>query len=137
MEQRVFAAVNAERARWGLHRLRWSEAVAHAAREHSCRMVELHYFSHDDPEEGSMPERLSHAGIHFTASSENIRRDRGHRDPVARAVRHWMMSLEHRAAILDRDYDHTGVGIVRAPDGTWYFTQIFIAALETPGGLTR
>jgi tetratricopeptide (TPR) repeat protein len=78
LEQRVFAAVNAQRARMGVPVLSWNNKVADQAREHSCRMAKLGFFSHDDPERGSSPERLGRAGIQSGGSAENIYRESGH-----------------------------------------------------------
>jgi uncharacterized protein YkwD len=78
LEQRTFAAINAQRAQMGVPVLTWNNKVADQAREHSCRMAELGFFSHDDPERGSSPERLARAGIQSGGSAENIYRESGH-----------------------------------------------------------
>ncbi len=251
LEQRVFAAINAQRAQSGLSVLVWNDAVAAEAREHSCRMAKLGFFSHDDPERGSSPERLGRAGIQSSGSAENIYRESGYsswdqplgsakpeRDPwlarqakelgfkpkqltsaidrwarsvedpyqkglaalyqgryaeatryisasiasaagnvveryvplaraeyelgnyttaeaalrkvlavhsndplvldnlamvsadfVSRVLQFWMQHPVHRSNILDRFFDQTGVGVFASGDGSYFVTQLFIAAL--------
>jgi len=47
-------------------------------------------------------------------------------DTVTVAVDGWLGSPHHRENI-EGNFDRTGVGVARARDGTWYYTQIFIA----------
>lgn len=77
LEQRAFAAINAQRVRMGVPALAWNNKVADQAREHSCRMAKLGFFSHDDPERGSSFERLGRAGIKPSGMAENIYRESG------------------------------------------------------------
>jgi hypothetical protein len=103
LEQRVFAAVNAQRARMGVPVLSWNNKVADQAREHSCRMAKLGFFSHDDPERGSSPERLARAGIQSGGSAENIYRESGHlplEEPPALPKLDWDQSLAQQAKQL-------------------------------------
>jgi uncharacterized protein YkwD len=84
------------------------------------------FFSHDDPERGGPDRRLTRAGIPWRAVAENIYRQRGYRDPVARAVEGWMRSPGHRQNILNPEYTHSGTGVFISGDGTAYYTQIFL-----------
>ncbi len=77
LEQSVFATINAQRGRMGVPVLTWNNKVADQAREHSCRMAKLNFFSHDDPERGSSPERLERAGLESGGSAENIYKESG------------------------------------------------------------
>jgi uncharacterized protein YkwD len=52
LEQEILAAVNQERGKRDLNPLAWSDGLLSAAREHSQRMAELGFFSHEDPELG-------------------------------------------------------------------------------------
>jgi uncharacterized protein YkwD len=45
---------------------------------------------------------------------------------VTVAVDGWLGSPHHRENI-EGNFDRTGVGIARSGDGTYYYTQIFIA----------
>jgi len=55
LEQRVFAAVNAQRARMGVPVLSWNNKVADQAREHSCRMAKLGFFPTTTPSAAVLP----------------------------------------------------------------------------------
>lgn len=57
---------------------------------------------------------------------ENIAK--GYKTP-ADAVNGWMSSKSHRAEIMDSEYnDSFGVGVYRADNGTFYWTQVFIGS---------
>jgi uncharacterized protein YkwD len=78
LEQRIFAAINIQRTESGVAALAWNDALANQAREHSCRMAKLGFFSHADPERGTHPERLQRAGIQSSGSAENIYQESGY-----------------------------------------------------------
>jgi uncharacterized protein YkwD len=125
-ERRVFDAVNRERAARRMPALAWDGAVARQARAHSARMRDLGFFSHDDPELGGVSARLSGAGILWTATAENIYTARGFQRPDLEALKSWMGSPPHRRNLLDPRYTRSAVGVVTGPDGTYWFTQIFL-----------
>jgi uncharacterized protein YkwD len=126
LEQRIFDAVNRERASRGLEALAWHDALAAEARRHALNMAGRRFFSHTDPVRGSLPRRLRESGIRYRRSAENIFNEQGHPDSVAAAVEGWMSSEGHRRNILDPELTHTGVGTAVRGDGTRFFTQIFI-----------
>lgn len=80
--------------------------------------------------------KLSHNGFsdRFAAAQEkipglrslgeNVAMNFPREDVVADTVKNWMNSPVHRANIL-RENTLTGVAVVRAADGKYYFTQIF------------
>lgn len=117
--------VNRKRTAHGLRLLSWDPELAVVAREHSEEMAREGYLAHQDRAGLQPADRIRRAGIAFRAAGENIARGRGHRDPIMRAIEGWMESPGHRAAILDGDFERTGVGIAVAEDGTVYFTQLF------------
>jgi uncharacterized protein YkwD len=41
----------------------------------------------------------------------------------------WMNSPGHRANILSPSYNQIGVGVAKAANGTYYWTQMFIKSL--------
>jgi uncharacterized protein YkwD len=103
LEQRVFAAINDERAQMGVPVLAWNNKVADQAREHSCRMAKLGFFSHDDPERGSSPERLAGAGIESGGSAENVYKESGvspSEQPPGLPRLDWRQSLAQQAGQL-------------------------------------
>jgi uncharacterized protein YkwD len=125
-EQRVFELGNRQRRKRRLRELLWRDDIKDEARRHSLRMMELGFFSHHDPARGALAQRLSAAGLSFRGAAENLNYSRGYSDPPAAAVQGWMMSPGHRKNLLDSAFTHTGIGVARAKDGTWYATQIFL-----------
>lgn len=127
LERRAFDLLNEQRALKGLSPLRWSDDLARVARMHSEDMARNHYFSHDGPD-GSVNARAKSLGIRgWRSIGENIAFNKGFRKPVEMACQHWMTSPGHRDNILDRTYTDSGIGVAIAPDGSYYFTQVFIA----------
>lgn len=137
-EKSALAAINQQRLQNGLSELLWSDPVADLAREQSCRMMRLGFFSHDDPERGVVMERLTRAGILFSGAGENIDKEKGYTDPAgnadppAHAIKAWMSTHGHRMNVLDRSFDQAGLGITVARDSTYFLTAIFIVALPPP-----
>jgi uncharacterized protein YkwD len=134
LEQRMWELINQERedpshlteTRGRARPLKWDEKLAEVARAHSRDMVERGYFSHFTPD-GSFPAlRVSQAGIAYLCAGENIAKFRD----VIRAQGAFMneppLGHNHRANILDPDFTHVGIGVVRGPDGMFYITQEFI-----------
>ena len=136
IEQEVHVGINVERARKGGSPLRWDQQLAAVARAHSDDMTNQGYFSHDTPEGLGPSDRIDRAGYSCWKSThygvaENIAIETAVRDPdrtAAEAVRGWVNSPGHRANLLGKQYDRTGVG---ASFGTWhgyeavYLTQVF------------
>jgi uncharacterized protein YkwD len=125
VENRVLSLVNKHRRAHDRGDLRWNEKLAEAARAHSRRMAEANFFGHEDPERGTLSERLAAAGIRRPAVAENLHRSNGYADPAHIAVEGWMKSRGHRRNMLDGSFRETGIGAARARDGTWYVTQLF------------
>jgi uncharacterized protein YkwD len=66
-------------------------------------------------------------GLHgWKALGENIAYNQGFSDPTAFAVERWMVSEKHRENILNNEFTHAAVGMARASDGTFYFTQDYM-----------
>lgn len=105
-EQRLFQAINRERAASGLPPLKWDEALANAARQHAETMAEQRALSHGFPGELSLPSRVTRAGGRFSWLSENVAEG-----PNAENIsEQWMQSPNHRANLLDADMDTIGAG---------------------------
>lgn len=125
LERKTIEAVNDVRREHGLAALRPDGALSEVARSHSRDMATRGFFAHVTPE-GKLPaDRVLERGLAFTRFAENIQKSRGVPDPVSAAVESWMASPGHRAAILEAEYERTGVGVVLADDGILYFTQLF------------
>jgi uncharacterized protein YkwD len=132
MEREVARRVNAHRAARRLAALTYDTALAAVARAHSLDMA-----AHDVP--------MGHDGFHeraervdrfmpLEAIGENVAmNDYAPARTVGVAVAGWLASPHHLENI-EGHYDVTGVGIVRARDGTFYYTQMFVARRRVSGG---
>lgn len=125
LELAVVRLVNAHRVARHLRSLLADSGVARIAREHSRDMAEHRVsFGHD-----GFDDRVKEAEHVFDLSeiAENVALNNYPRGrTVTVAVRGWLGSAHHRHNI-EGNFDRTGVGIARSADGTWYYTQIFIA----------
>lgn len=126
-ERRAFELINAERQRRGLHPLVMDGSLTRIARQHSDDMARGGYLSHTDRQGLDLRGRAQVLGLrNWKAIAENIAYNQGYSDPTAFAVERWMISQQHRENVLNDEYTHAGVGVVRASDGTYYFTQVFM-----------
>ena len=127
LEHQVFELVNRQRIRNGSPRLIWNEQAAQVARLHSSNMAFKGFFSHVGLDGKRVSGRADSAGLkNWIMIGENIAYNFGFGDPVARAMERWMQSPGHRRSLLLKNWKESGVGITVAPDGTYYFTQVFV-----------
>ena len=126
IEQRIFNAINFQRVSGDAGPLLWSAQLAATAREHSARMLQAHFFGHEDPKYGNLSARLSAAGVAYQRCGENVFREKNFDDPVSIAVVEWMYSQGHRENLLLPQYTYTGVGAAANVDGTVAITQQFL-----------
>ncbi len=125
LEAAVVRLVNAHRAERHLRSLVTDSALARIAREHSRDMAERHVsFGHDGfSDRAKEAERL----FDFSEIAENVAlNDYARGRTVAVAIQGWLGSPHHRENI-EGSFDRTGVGVARSGNGTWYYTQIFLA----------
>ena len=125
LERQVARQVNDYRGGKRLGKLVYDERVAAIARVHSVDMA-------------SGREKLGHTGFKdraaavnrmtpYDAIAENVAlNDYSRPRTVAVAVQGWLHSPHHLENIAG-DYDHTGVGVARSADGTFYYTQLFVS----------
>jgi uncharacterized protein YkwD len=126
-ERRAFDLVNRERQRRGLSPLAWDGNLVRIARYHSQNMARSGYLSHVDREGLDLRARARSLGVHgWKTLGENIAYNQGYDDPTAFAVERWMVSEKHRENAMSAHYTHAAVGIARASDGSYYFTQVFM-----------
>ena len=99
------------------------DAVALA---HSRDMARRRYLSHQSPEGANWVDRLGHARVEgFALAGENVGLTTRN-DPNAEILRGWVLSKVHRDNLLSRPFNATGIGVARAPDGTLYYTQLYL-----------
>jgi uncharacterized protein YkwD len=134
LERRMWELINLERessshrpeTRGRSRPLKWDARLAEIARAHSREMAERAYFSHFSSDGTCLASRVSEGGISYLAAAENIARFRDVLRAQAAFMNEPPLEHNHRANILDPDYTHLGVGIVRGPDGMFYITQDFV-----------
>jgi uncharacterized protein YkwD len=126
-EREVFALINKKRADAGLDALRWNDELAELARQHSDDMARFKYFSHRGNDGTMVDDRADKIGLgSWQAIGENIAFERGFDDAASFAVEQWMESPEHKRNLLDKRWKESGIGVAILPDGTYYFTQVFL-----------
>jgi uncharacterized protein YkwD len=132
IEKEIFNLVNAEREKMGINELRYDEKLADVARIHSRNMIELDFFSHEDPEGRGPQERveINYPEIIARGFGENIGYTHGENEEAVanNLMGSWMDSPEHRANILGDQFSHIGVGVTRN-GSRYYATQKFITAV--------
>jgi uncharacterized protein YkwD len=127
LERRVFDLVNERRTAAGLQALSWSKEAAKAARVHSANMATLNFFSHTGSDGKNAAARAASFGLtSWREIGENIATNRGFKSPLESAVQSWMNSPGHRENILKGGWRETGIGVAVKPDGTYFFTQVFV-----------
>ena len=124
-EQETFDLVNAQRVANGIAPLQVDTRLQLLARRKAEDMVAKGYFDHQSPTYGSPFDMMNTAGIYYYTASENIAGEYGN----SLAVMLWMNSTDgHREAILNSNFNYTGVGVVEGgPYGRMY-VQIFMGA---------
>lgn len=130
LAHKIFTLANRQRSLHGLHQLKWNDAVAEQARQHSLNMMERGFFAHSDPVRGPLGARLHAAKIGWSRCGENIFREQGMDDPADAAIEGWMKSPPHRRSLLDPLFTQTGVGIAISPDTEYFITEEFIRPLK-------
>jgi uncharacterized protein YkwD len=126
LEQQCLDEINQVRRRSGLSRLTFYHELLPVARAYSRRMAERRFFSHEDPEGRTVRERVDEADIRWRMIGENLAYSNGYVNPVAASLHGWMESPGHRRNILEPDFNMTAIGVWISPEGTVYFTEIFL-----------
>jgi hypothetical protein len=120
----LFESANRERTAHGLGPLKWSAALAVAAREHAQRMAEQNILSHKLPGEAGMAERASKAGARFSVLAENVAVG-GSAESIHKQ---WMNSPPHRANLLDPQVDSVGIAVAES-HGSLFAVEDFSLAV--------
>lgn len=131
--QVMLAETNGERVTAHEPALQLSAQLTAAAQAKANDMAKRNYWSHVTPD-GQQPWGfITQAGYRYEAAGENLAYGFGASDQVMTA---WMNSPEHRANILDADYQDVGFATANAPDyqGTGPET-IVVAMYGEPVGM--
>jgi len=127
LAEELHRAVNRVREGHHLVALTREPALDRAARAHSADMAARGYLAHESPEGTDPVDRIRAAGASgFTLAAENAGRT-GRPDAVREIVHGWLHSPVHRRNLLLPAFNAGGVGVARAPDGTLYVTQVYVA----------
>jgi uncharacterized protein YkwD len=126
LERDCLGEVNNLRVARGLSPMEPDQDLLVVARGYSRQMAEEGFFSHIDPQGRDVRQRLERARISWLIVGENLSYSNGYINPVATAMRGWMNSPGHRRNIMDGRYNDSAIGAWIAPDGTVYFTEIFL-----------
>ncbi len=110
-EYREFRLHNRIRVEHGLGRLCIHPALERAARAHSREMIEKNYFSHNSYDGTPFYKRISYFHYRYHFVGENIAWGSGESGDPGEIFDFWMHSPEHRANILDKDYQEVGIGV--------------------------
>lgn len=125
IELQVHQAVNQVRSLRSLPELAWNEKLAAEARRHALRIVDGHFFAHQDPVRGDIDRRLNRSGIEWMRCAENLYEGDSH-DLAKAAVNAWLHSEGHRKNMLDSMFSDAGVGVAVKRDKTIVIVQEFI-----------
>jgi len=117
-------SVNMERAKMALPPLRAQIDLETSAQRHAQDMKNRDYFSHENPNGLRSNDRIKATGYGIINAQEcrcsykvylgeNLAKGQ---TTIEQVIREWMESPSHRDAILSKDYDDIGVGIV---DDIW------------------
>ncbi|TAH48025.1 MAG: LysM peptidoglycan-binding domain-containing protein [Chloroflexota bacterium] len=142
--QLILRGINRERAARNLPILLYDEKLANVAQARSNDMIRRAYFSHDDPQRGSVAfqDLIRAQEVKFLFAGENIAeiKNQGTLVPTAltvysrygpneianQFVEGWINSQEHRDNILNPHFLKTGIALGVSVDGTRIVaTQIF------------
>jgi len=117
-------AVRAERRLIPMNRRADLDAVARA---HAADMAARGYLDHVSPEGANPLDRLQRSGVlGFTLAAENIGRT-NRPNPTREIVEGWLASPVHRENLEAPPFNATGIGVARAADGSFIYTQVYVA----------
>jgi uncharacterized protein YkwD len=125
IELQVHQAVNQARSAHHLPELTWNEQLAAESRRHALRIVNGHFFAHQDPVRGDIDRRLNRSGIEWMRCAENLYEGES-RDLAREAVRAWLLSDGHRKNMLDSMFSDAGVGVAVKRDKKIVIVQEYI-----------
>jgi uncharacterized YkwD family protein len=113
----MVSLVNQARMDAGLKPLQVDPTLTQLARMKSQDILDNNYFAHTSPTYGSAFTMMKNAGVTYKIAGENLAKARDHQRLMA--------SDGHRANILNPDFTHIGVGIVKYQYGV-VVTELFI-----------
>jgi len=120
-EALLLKLVNEERAKNGIKPLEPMGQLNQLARMKSQDIIDKNYFSHTSPTYGPFTNMVYNAGIRYRSVGENLAKARN----AKHAFILFMASPGHKANILNRNFTHLGLGVIKDKYGV-VVTQLFI-----------
>ena len=118
--RRLHALINESRKLVGAHRLPMSKTLNQIAQEYASQMADEDFVSHTSP----IGERLDHRSSILQQRAERVLENLSVGATVGEVHDQLMASPAHRAAILDNEVTHVGLGI-SASGGQLFSVQVF------------
>ena len=109
-ERAIVRAINRQRSKHGLTRLRASRRLARAADFHSWEMLDADYFAHESRDGGPFDQRVRRYADHKALGETLAMLGGCGRKAARKVVRMWMHSPGHRAILLSSSYRRVGLG---------------------------
>tara|TARA_R110002049_G_scaffold306800_3_gene505865 strand:+ start:8464 stop:8931 length:468 start_codon:yes stop_codon:yes gene_type:complete len=118
IESEIISLINLHRVSIGKNTLLQSSIAQQYASEHTIYMIEKGEINHND-----FPYRAQRISEKTNAKyvSENVARNY---TSANEAIINWLLSDGHKQNI-EGDYTHTGISVMKKPEGNYYFTQLF------------
>jgi uncharacterized protein YkwD len=126
MEANLLDQLNGERAQRGIQTLDVDPQLEELARQRSQDMADRGYFSHVTPEGAMVFDMMNARGIPYLLAGENLAfNNAAPWDSPSVAHQGFMNSPTHLANELEGSFNRIGVGVAQAPDGVFYFAEVF------------
>jgi uncharacterized protein YkwD len=109
-ERAIVRAINRQRSKHGLGKLRSSRRLARAADLHSWEMLDANYFAHESRDGGPFDRRVRRFANHRALGETLAMLGGCGRRAAGKVVRMWMNSPGHRAILLSGSYRRVGIG---------------------------
>ncbi len=122
----ILELINKERAKKDLVPLKWDNRLGKAAKDYADSMAKSGKFSHRDKQGRTVTDRVRDQKVEAADIGENIYQASDDEDLPKNAVRDWMKSPGHRANILSKKWESTGIGIAKDKRGVVFITQVFM-----------
>lgn len=122
MMDEVTALTNNYRAQNGLAPVTLDSTLTNVATIRSEEGVQQGYISHTRSDGSNVTAIANNWGVNWRIMGENLGR---YQTTPSQLVNMWIDSASHRANLVNPSFERVGVGIARAADGGYYFTQIF------------
>lgn len=124
-DQAFLNATNADRQSDNESPLTINAQLEQAAQNKADDMVKLNFWSHDSPSGETPWQYITAAGYYYQEAGENLAYGFSGASQVMSA---WMSSPDHRANILNPNYQNVGFGVASSPDYISQGPQIVVVA---------